>query len=174
MCILSFQIQLPEFNMTSTFKSDLSADAVSAPHNQRFISKVKVGLLAALLACIGAQWWYLQRPRAWLVTAIGLGLMAASAAAEVWWENPAFFLLFIPIVAGFVEAIVLCLMSDARFDARYNPGLVRKTPSGWGPVLVAGFTLLIGTVVLMFGIAVIVIYVWTALGWLDGFNLTSD
>jgi len=102
---------------------------------------------------VGAQWWYLGRPRAWLVTALGLLLMVASAYAPVWWENPAFFLLFIPILAGFIEAIVLCLMSDARFDARYNPGLVRSSPSGWGPVLVAGFTLLIGTVLLMIGIA---------------------
>ena len=141
---------------------------------KKFISKVKVGLLAALFGCVGAHWWYLGRPRAWLITAIGLVLMVASALAPVWWENPAFFLLFIPILAGFIEAIVLCLMSDARFDARYNPGLERPHPSGWGPVLIAIFTLLIGTVLLMFGIAVIVVYVWTALGWLDGFNLNSD
>jgi hypothetical protein len=82
--------------------------------------------------------------------------------------------LFIPILDGFIEAIVLCLMSDAKFDRFYNVGLVRERPSGWGAVLIAIFTLLIGTVALMFGIAMIVIYVWTALGWLDGFNLNSD
>jgi hypothetical protein len=70
-----------------------------------------------------------------------------------------------------IEAIVLCLMRDERFDALYNPGLVRQKPSGWGPVLVASFTLLIGTVALMFGIAMIVIYIWSALGWLDGLDL---
>ena len=72
---------------------------------------------------------------------------------------------------GFIEAIIWCLMSDARFDARFNPGLKREQPSGWGPVLVASFTLLIGTVAFMFGIAMIVIYIWTALGWLDGLNI---
>ena len=30
------------------------------------------------------------------------------------------------------------------------------------------------SVALMFGIAMIVLYVWTMLGWLDGFNLNSD
>ena len=60
------------------------------------------------------------------------------------------------------------------FDLFYNPGLVRQRPSGWGAVLIAIFTLLIGTVALMFGIAMIVIYVWTALGWLDGFDLNAD
>ena len=159
---------MPSSKSVSSMQSDYAV-----PH-KKFLSKVKVGLLAALFGCIGAHWWYLRRPQAWMVTAIGLVLIVASALAEVWWENPAFFLLFIPILDGFIEAIVLCLMSDARFDARYNPGLVRVTPSGWGPVLVAGFTLLIGTVLLMIGIAVIVVYVWTALGWLDGFDLNSD
>jgi TM2 domain-containing membrane protein YozV len=155
-------------------KSTVSEYPGQVSTQKKFISKVKVGLLAALFGCIGAHWWYLGRPRAWMVTSIGLVLIVASAFAPVWWENPAFFLLFIPILAGFIEAIVLCLMSDARFDARYNPGLVRTSPSGWGPVLVAGFTLLIGTIALMIGIAVIVIYVWMALGWLDGFDLNSD
>ena len=142
--------------------------------NHTFKNKVTVGLLAALFGCLGAHWWYLRRPYAWMVTATGLILIVASSLAEVWWENPAFFLLFIPILDGLIEAIVLCLMSDLRFDARYNPGLVRAHPSGWGPILVAIFTLLIGTVALMIGIAVIVLYVWTALGWLDGFDLNSD
>ncbi|PHY07400.1 MAG: hypothetical protein CK528_03845 [Alcaligenaceae bacterium] len=140
----------------------------------RFRHKTTVGLLAALFGCVGAHWWYLGRRQAWLVSATGVALMIASAFADVWYENPAFFLLFIPILDGFIEAIVLCLMSDARFDGFYNPGLVRERPSGWGAILIAIFTLLIGTVALMFGIAMIVIYVWTALGWLEGFDLNSD
>ena len=149
------------------------SNLTSAPE-RRFRNKTTVGLLAALLGCIGAHWWYLGRRLAWLVSAIGVVLMTASAFAEIWYENPAFFLLFILILDGFIEAIVLCLISDSRFDGFYNPGLVRQRPSGWGAVLIAIFTLLIGTVALMFGIAMIVIYVWTALGWLDGFDLNSD
>ena len=140
----------------------------------RFRHKTTVGLLAALFGCVGAHWWYLGRRHAWVVSVLGVVLMIASAFADIWYENPAFFLLFIPILDGFIEAIVLCLMSDARFDGFYNKGLVRERPSGWGAVLIAIFTLLIGTVALMFGIAMIVMYVWTALGWLDGFNLNSD
>lgn len=136
-----------------------------------FRNKVTVGLWAAVFGCVGAHWWYLKRPYAWLVTLTSIVLMVACSFAEVWWENPAFFLLFIPALDGMVEAIVLCLMRDERFDALYNPGLVRQKPSGWGPVLVASFTLLIGTVALMFGIAMIVIYIWSALGWLDGLDL---
>ncbi len=138
-----------------------------------FRNKVTVGLLAAIFGCVGAHWWYLKRPYAWLVSLVSLALMVACSFAEVWWENPAFFLLFVPTLDGFIEAIVLCLMRDERFDALYNPGLVRDKPSGWGPVLVASFTLLIGTVALMFGIAMIVIYIWSALGWLDGLDLNG-
>ena len=151
--------------------------APSAPHSTsktRFRHKTTVGLLAALFGCVGAHWWYLGRRHAWMVSVLGVALMIASAFADIWYENPAFFLLFIPILDGFIEAVVLCLMSDAKFDGFYNVGLVRQRPSGWGAVLIAGFTLLIGTVALMFGIAMIVMYVWTALGWLDGFNLNSD
>jgi len=150
--------------------SNLSTSAPDA----RFRNKTTVGLLAALFGCVGAHWWYLGRRQAWLVSATGVALMIASAFADIWYENPAFFLLFIPILDGFIEAIVLCLMSDVRFDGVYNPGLVREHPSGWGAILIAIFTLLIGTVALMFGIAMIVIYVWTALGWLEGFDLNSD
>lgn len=151
--------------------------APSAPPSMpttRFRHKTSVGLLAALLGCVGAHWWYLRRRHAWMVSVFGVALMVASASADIWYENPAFFLLFIPILDGFIEAIVLCLMSDKKFDGFYNKGLVRERPSGWGAVLIAIFTLLIGTVALMFGIAMIVMYVWTALGWLDGFNLNSD
>lgn len=148
--------------------------AASHPPSRGFVSKVKLGLISALFGIVGAHWWFLGRKRAWLMTAIGIVLMIASGFAKVWWENPAFFLLLIPVVAGFIEAIVFCLMSDERFDARYNPGLIRPAPSGWGPVLVASFTLLLGTIILMFGIAMIALYVWTELGWLDGFNLNPD
>jgi TM2 domain-containing membrane protein YozV len=139
-----------------------------------FRNKVTLGLLAALLGGVGAHWWYLKRPYAWLVSASSVVLIGLARQANVWWENPAFFLLFIPILDGFIEAVVWCLMSDERFDTLLNPGLQRLKPSGWGPVLVAAFTLLIGTVLLMLGIAVIVLYVWTMLGWLDGFDLNAD
>jgi hypothetical protein len=153
-------LELMNVNVMSTTHTDL-----------KFRHKVTVGLLAALLGVFGAHWWYLRRPYAWLVTTYSVVLLVISAFADVWWENPAFFLLYIPILNGFIEAIVWCLMSDARFDARFNPGFKRERPSGWGAILVASFTLLIGTVAFMFGIAMIVIYVWSALGWLDGLNL---
>ena len=141
--------------------------------NPRFISKVRLGLLAALFGVVGAHWWYLGRRFAWVVTLYSVLMAVLAARAEVWWDNPAFFLMFLPILDGFIEAIVFSLMSDEKFDARYNPGHPNRHKSGWAPVLVASFTLLFGTVMLMFGIALIVIHIWSALGWLDGLNLAG-
>ena len=154
--------------------SDTRTDNISASNQSAFRNKVTLGLLAAALGCIGAHWWYLKRPYAWLVTILSVALMIIASQQTRWFENPAFFLLFIPTLDGFVEALVWCLMSDDRFDAKLNPGLTREHPSRWGPVLIAVFTLLIGTVLLMFGIAMVVIYVWDLLGWLEGFNLNPD
>ena len=63
--------------------------APSAPHSTpttRFRHKTTVGLLAALLGCVGAHWWYLGRRHAWMVSVLGVALMIASAFADIWYE----------------------------------------------------------------------------------------
>ncbi|MBC2769767.1 TM2 domain-containing protein [Pusillimonas sp. 7-48] len=134
-------------------------------------SKVIVSLLAAVLGVFGAHWWYLRRPYAWLFTLVTLGLLAYAQTFPSWWDNPAFLLLFIPMAAGCIEALVFCLKPDAWFDARYNPGASIQTQTGWGPVLVAILTVFLGGTVVVFGIAATVVHVYTALGWLDGYQL---
>jgi len=136
-----------------------------------FRSKVRVGLLAFFLGWIGAHWWYLGRRRAWMVTLASCACLALAFSFEVWWDNPAFFLLLIPAADGYIEAVVFSLMSDEKFDARYNRGHERRSRNGWGAVLVACFSLLIGTVVVMFGIAAVVLHVFQRMGWLDGYVL---
>lgn len=134
-------------------------------------SKVVAGLLSFYGGWFGAHWFYLGRRRAWLFPVLVAVMLALASQGKVWWDSPPFFVLFVPAIAGFIEAIVLCLMSDARFDARYNPGFVRDKPTGWGPVLVAISGLLIGTILMLFAIAHVVLHIWTRLGWLDGLNL---
>jgi len=67
--------------------------------------------------------------------------------------------------------LVFALKTDAWFDARYNANSGRSTRTGWAPVLIAIFSTLVGSSVLLFGIALIVIHVYRALGWLDGYVL---
>ncbi|PVY68487.1 TM2 domain-containing protein [Pusillimonas noertemannii] len=134
-------------------------------------SKVIVALLAAMLGVFGAHWWYLGRPRAWMVTLASCVLIVLAQFYPVWWDNPPFLLLIVPVTAGFIEALVFSLKPDAWFDARYNAGSGKTTRTGWGPVLIAIFTTLLGSSVMLFGIALIVMHVYKALGWLDGYVL---
>nr|WP_026068214.1 NINE protein [Pusillimonas noertemannii] len=137
----------------------------------RHRSKVIVALLAAVLGVFGAHWWYLGRPRAWMVTLASCVLIVLAQFYPVWWDNPPFLLLIVPVTAGFIEALVFSLKPDAWFDARYNAGSGKTTRTGWGPVLIAIFTTLLGSSVMLFGIALIVMHVYKALGWLDGYVL---
>lgn len=143
---------------------------VTVPPPKMLRSKVIAGLLAFYGGWFGAHWYYLGRPRPWLLTALALVMFAIAFQSEVWWDTPAIFVVFIPAVIGFIEAIVLCLRSDEKFDALYNPGFKRVGHTGWGPVLVAISGLLLGTVFMLFGLAHVVLHIWIRMGLLDGLN----
>lgn len=134
----------------------------------RHRNKVTAAWLACLLGTFGAHWWYMGRRHAWLVTLLSLVLLVAAQFFPVWWSNPAFLLLIIPAADGVIEAVVFALMDDKKFDRRYNPGSSRENRTGWHAVIVAVVSTLLGSTVLVFGIAVIVIYVYTSMGWLEG------
>jgi hypothetical protein len=127
--------------------------ATAARPASHFRHKAIAGLLAAVLGCTGAQLWYLGLPRAWLVLAFSLLTVGTALRAEFWYFSPAFFLFLIPVVGGFIHALVLCLTPDEKFDARYNAGQTRRSHTGWLPVLVAIFTLAVGSSILVTGLA---------------------
>jgi len=137
----------------------------------RHRSKVIVSLLAAVLGAFGAHWWYLNRRGAALLTVVGVALAIWASTFPVWWDNIPFFVLTIPAIAGYVEALVFCLKPDAWFDARYNAGSGQVTQTRWAPVIIAIVTTVVGSVIAMFVLAVIVVHFYVAMGWLDGYNL---
>jgi hypothetical protein len=114
-----------------------------------FRRKSLAALLAFVLGALGAHRVYLGQRLWWLP--LGVTLMAAPLLIGVrnWYQTPAFFVAVIPFIVGCVEAIVLALMPDARFDARFNPGAQQSNRSGWDAVLVAIAALMIGAIVLM-------------------------
>ncbi|GAA4331747.1 membrane protein [Pigmentiphaga soli] len=138
--------------MTDSRHTPAAAPAASAPPRAPFRHKALAGLLAFLLGWAGAHWWYLGRRGAWIPLLVSLVLIGTALRSPQWYFHPAFFLFLIPAVAGFIEALVLCLMPDAKFDARYNPDHDRHSHSGWPAILVAMATLAIGTAILMIGI----------------------
>jgi len=132
-------------------------------------NKVVVAWLASLLGLFGAHWWYLGRQHAWLVTTFSVVMLLLAQFYPVWWDNVPFLLLLVPISAGIIESLVFALTPDDKFDARYNPYSGRETKTGWDAVIAAIITTFIGGVVIIFGIAMVVVHVWTALGWLDDY-----
>jgi len=131
--------------------SDDDRSPITTP-TRGFRHKTIAGLLAAVLGWAGAHWWYLGRRHGWIVLLFSLIMIGTALRSDVWYFHPAFFLFLIPAVAGFIEALVICLTPDAKFDAKYNPGHTRRSQTGWGPVVVAAVTLAVGTAILMLGI----------------------
>src|SRR5690606_25167903 len=108
-----------------------SAASASSPSRPR--SKVALGLLACLFGWLGAHWWSLARRDARLCTPPAAARRAAPTQSPVSYANPAFFLVFIPMIDGFIEGVVFSLMPDENFDRLYNPRRGRVTHTGWGP-----------------------------------------
>lgn len=131
-------------------------------------SKVVAAWLACIFGVLGAHWWYMGRSKAWLVTSFSVAMLILAQFYPVWWDNPPFLLLIIPITEGFIEALVFALQADEKFDSRYNAGTGQVTRTGWNAVIAAIFTTFFGGTVVVFGIALIVMHVYKAMGWLDG------
>ncbi|NYT85347.1 NINE protein [Pollutimonas harenae] len=135
----------------------------------RHRSKTAAAWLAFLLGVFGVHAWYVGRTWAWLWTSFTVLMLVLVQFYPVWWDNPPFLVLIVPCGAGFIEALIFALKPDEWFDKKYNTGSGRTTRTGWGPVIAAIATTFVGGTVLMFGLALIVMHVYTAMGWLDGY-----
>ena len=120
-----------------------------------FRRKSLAALLAFLLGALGAHRIYLGRPRWWLPLAVTALTLPLLIGVRNWYQTPAFFVLMVPVVAGFIEALAIALMPDEKFDARFNAGDECRNTSGWDAVLVAIVTLMVGTTVLITAIVLL-------------------
>lgn len=132
-------------------------------------NKVIVAWLASLLGLFSVHWWYLGRRHAWLMTTFAAVMLLLAQFYPVWWDNPPFLLLLLPVSAGIIEALVFALTPDEKFDERYNPYSGIQTKTGWDAVIAAIVTTFLGGTVIIFGIAMVVVHIYTAMGWLDDY-----
>lgn len=121
-----------------------------------FRHKALAALLAFLLGGFGIHRLYLGQRLWWLPLAVTAAMIPLLIGVDDWFRTPPFFVWMVPVVAAFIEALVIALMPDEKFDARFNAGAGRTNHSGWDAVLVAIVTLMVGTIILMTTIALLV------------------
>ncbi len=122
----------------------------------RHKNKTFATLLATLLGTLGAHRFYLRGAKdrwAWLhVASLPAALLVTLAAPGANW-----FYQILPLTVsgliGFLEALVLGLMSDEKWDAAFNPGSGRRSASNWPLALLLVATLMVGTGTLIATIA---------------------
>jgi hypothetical protein len=121
----------------------------------RFRHKAFAALLAAVTGALGLNRVYLGQRLWWLPLGITLGALPLLFGVRNWYQTPAFFVAMVPVVAGFLQALVIALMPDEKFDTRFNAAAGRRNRSGWDAVLVAVASLAAGAIVLMATIALL-------------------
>jgi hypothetical protein len=114
--------------------------------------------LALLLGSLGLHRFYLYglgdrwawaHPLPTLLSLIALRNIENIDAPQLTWALP---LLGLMVAIGCLNAILIGLMPDERWNARHNPQQTAIT-SRWAPVLAAVFALLLGGTALMASIA---------------------
>jgi hypothetical protein len=121
----------------------------------KFRHKALAALLASVGGALGLNRAYLGQKGWWLPLGITLLCLPWLIGEKSWYQAPAFFVLMIPVVAGFIQALVIALTPDAQFDARFNADADRRNRSSWDAVLVAVGSLAVGAIVLMTSIALL-------------------
>jgi hypothetical protein len=130
------------------------ASALAAPSAHK--NKTLAALLAFLLGTLGSHRLYLRGSRdkwAWAhlssIPASAL-LIAALPQADAYFK---LLPLIVSALAGCLEALVLGLMADEAWDARFNAGSGRFSASSWPLALILVLTLMVGAGALIATIA---------------------
>jgi TM2 domain-containing membrane protein YozV len=114
-----------------------------------FRHKALAALLASAFGALGLERLYLGQRLWWLPLTVTALMLPLLFGVRNWYQSPAFFVAMVPVIAGFIHALVLALMPDEKFDARFNSASPRRNASGWNAVLVAIATLMVGATILM-------------------------
>ena len=116
-------------------------------------NKTFATFLAVILGSVGAHRFYLRGALDKLGLAHRAALpvagLVAGLAPEADWFYKALPLL-VSTVVGFLEALVLGVMADEKFDATYNPHSGKQSQSKWYLVLLLVITMLLGMTLMIF------------------------
>ncbi|QBE62670.1 NINE protein [Pseudoduganella lutea] len=119
-------------------------------------NKTLATLLASVTGGLGIHRFYLKGLSdrwGWLhaaaLPACGIVMGAAPQADWYFWYLP----LILSMLAGFLEALVLGLMSDEKWDAAYNADSGRRSESRWPLAVIIVATVMVGAGMLIATIA---------------------
>ncbi|NEX60497.1 NINE protein [Noviherbaspirillum galbum] len=122
----------------------------------RHKNKTLATFLAALLGGIGAHRFYLYGPRdfwGWIHAAClplaTLLVIAYPGQPRLYTGAP----LVVSVLAGLIEALVIGLTADDKWDSRFNPASGRSSRSGWPLAILLVLTLGFGAIALIAAIA---------------------
>ena len=115
-------------------------------------NKTLATFLAVILGGVGAHRFYLRGSLDKLglihLTALPIAGLVYGLAPEANWFFKALPLL-LSYVVGFVEALMLGVMADEKFDAAFNPNSGKTTVSKWYLALLLVITMLLGMTVMI-------------------------
>lgn len=122
----------------------------------KHLNKTFATLLASLLGAIGAHRLYLRGwrdPWLWLhLASLPVTLLLHSVKQGpllLFWATP----LIVSLLLGQLQALVLGLMPDEKWDRQFNPQSGKTSQSGWQLALLLVFTFMFGAIALIAAIA---------------------
>jgi len=110
-------------------------------------NKTLAMLLASLFGGIGLHRFFLYGKKDFWGWAHLLTLPLSAIAIESYPEQHALFLgipFILSVLSGFLEALVIGLTPDEKWDARHNPGSGKKTQSSWPLAVLLVLTVAMG------------------------------
>ena len=118
-------------------------------------NKTVATLLALLLGGVGAHRFYLRGA----TDRLGLLHVCALPITGILWgavrPHPFYVVLplLVSVIAGCIEALIIGLTPDEKWDAQYNAGSGRQSRSNWMLPLLLVLTLMVGAILLIGTIA---------------------
>lgn len=115
-------------------------------------NKTFTTLLASVLGSLGAHRFYLFGMKDFWAWAHFLTLPVSLVALATGSNQPAMLLgifFILSILSGFLEALVIGVTPDEKWDARHNPDSGKQSDSGWPVAILLVLTMGVGTTALI-------------------------